>query len=212
MKQVRVMLADEHPVVRSGLHRYLDDLNNIIVIGNVTSGEQAYRDLPKLRPNVLLINASMPDMGGIETLNRILTRDCKAKVIVFTMDENITFATQALSMGAQGYLSLSDDCDILNKAIIEVAGGRKFLSDSMAKAIALRNMSGSDELIQDLTSREFEIFRLLVEGKVVEKIARLLNISHKTVANYQTVLKQKLGVNSAVELVRLAIRQGVIKP
>jgi len=212
MKQIRVMLADEHPVVRSGLRRSLDNLDNIIVVGDVISGEQAYQTITKLRPNVLLINASMHEIGGIETLHRILTRDSNAKVIVFTMDENITFATQALSIGAQGYLSLSDDHDSLNKAIIDVAGGRKFLSDSMAKKIALRTMSGSDELIQHLTSREFEIFRLLVEGRVVEKIARLLNISHKTVANYQTVLKQKLGVHNSVELVRLAIRTGVIKP
>lgn len=127
------------------------------------------------------------------------------------MHENAVFATQALSAGAVAYVAKSADADDLVKAIRAVAAGKHFLSAIMAQRIALQSMSGEDNPTQKLTTREFEVFRLIAEGMVVDEIADLLSISQKTVANYQTLLKQKLDVNSPVELVRIAIRQGIIE-
>jgi len=159
----------------------------------------------------LVMDMSMPGMGGLESLRRILTRFEDAKVIIFSMHENATFATQALTSGAAGYVAKSGDADDLVKAVLDVSSGKSYLSAGVAQKIALQSLSGDDNPTYKLTAREFEVFRFLAEGKVVDDIAKLLNIGQKTVANYQTLLKQKLGVNSPVELVRLAIRCGVIE-
>ena len=127
------------------------------------------------------------------------------------MHENATFATQALTSGAAGYVAKSGDADDLVKAVREVSTGKNYLGAELAQKIVLQSMSGNDNPTQKLTAREFEIFRLLAEGKVVDEIAKLLNIGQKTVANYQTLLRQKLEIQSPVELVRLAIRHGIIE-
>jgi DNA-binding NarL/FixJ family response regulator len=127
------------------------------------------------------------------------------------MYENAAFASQALAAGARCYVAKSGAADDLVRAVKEAFAGRGYLSSSVAQNIVLQTMSGTDDPTQKLSAREFEVFRMLAEGGNVEKIAETLRISQKTVANYQTILKQKLGVSSPVELVRLAIRHGVIE-
>jgi len=208
---IRVLLTDDHAVVRSGVRRLLEQYDGIEVIAEAESGEQAYQLFGEYLPDVLVMDMSMPGMGGLESLRRILTRFEDAKVIIFSMHENATFATQALTSGAAGYVAKSGDADDLVKAVLDVSSGKSYLSAGVAQKIALQSLSGDDNPTYKLTAREFEVFRFLAEGKVVDDIAKLLNIGQKTVANYQTLLKQKLGVNSPVELVRLAIRCGVIE-
>jgi len=153
----------------------------------------------------------MPGIGGLEALRRIRVRYSQAKVIMFSMHENATLAVQAMSAGAMGYVSKSGDANDLLDAIRQVVlSGKSFLSADMAQRIALQSVSGSDDPTRRLTVREFEVFRLLAEGLMLEEIAARLNLGHKTVANYQTVLKHKLGFSSSVELVRLAIKYNVI--
>ncbi|MBL1319987.1 MAG: response regulator transcription factor [Methylophaga sp.] len=208
---IRVLLTDDHAVVRSGVRRLLEQHDGIEVVAEAESGEQAYRVFGECLPDVLIMDMSMPGMGGLEALRRIIARYNNAKIIIFSMHENATFATQALTSGAVGYVAKSGDAEDLVNAVRLVAAGKNYLSADMAQKIALQSMSGDDNPTQKLTAREFEIFRLLAEGKVVDEIAKLLNIGQKTVANYQTLLKQKLEVNSPVELVRLAIRHGIIE-
>jgi len=210
-KSIRVLLTDDHAVVRSGVRRLLEQYDGIEVIAEAESGEQAYQLFGEYLPDVLVMDMSMPGMGGLESLRRILTRFENAKIIIFSMHENATFAMQALTSGAVGYVAKSGDADDLVKAILDVSSGKNYLSADVAQKIALQSLSGDDNPAHKLTAREFEVFRFLAEGKVVDDIAKLLNIGQKTVANYQTLLKQKLGVNSPVELVRLAIRCGVIE-
>ena len=156
------------------------------------------------------MDMSMPGMGGLEALRRILHRWSDARVIMFSMHENATYAIQSLTAGAMGYVAKSGNAEDLVKAVKEVASGKSFLSADMAQKVALQSLTGDDNPTQRLTSREFEVFRLLAEGKLVEEIAGRLNIGQKTVANYQTSLKQKLDIHSPVELVRLAMKYGVI--
>lgn len=211
MKEVRVMLADKYSVVRAGLLRTLEQHHNITVIGEVSSGEQAYQEFTNWQPDILIMNIALPNMSGLETLRRILTKHSKAQVIMFSMDENITLAAQSLTIGALAYLAMSEDQHNLIDAIAHAAEGQNFLTSQVAQKIALQSTTGQESIVQTLTSREFEIFRLIVEGAAIENVAQLLKISQKTVANYQTILKHKLGIHSPIELVRLAIKHGIIE-
>ncbi|KKN28330.1 hypothetical protein LCGC14_0855260 [marine sediment metagenome] len=207
---INVMLTDDHAVVRSGLCRLLEQNQDIKVVSEAESGEQAYQYYPQFSPDVLVMDMSMPGMGGLEALRRILNRWSNARVVMFSMHENATYAIQSLTAGAMGYVAKSGNAEDLVKAVREVAQGKSFLSADMAQKVAIQSLTGDDNPTQRLTSREFEVFRLLAEGQLVEEIARRLNIGQKTVANYQTSLKQKLDIHSPVELVRLAMKYGVI--
>jgi DNA-binding NarL/FixJ family response regulator len=207
---IRVMLTDDHAVVRSGLGRLLEQNPSIRVVGEADSGEAAYQSYPDIHPDVLVMDMSMPGMGGLEAMRRIINRWPKARIIMFSMHENATFAIQSMTSGALGYVAKSGQAEDLVKAVVEVARGNTFLSTEMAQKVAMQSLNGGDNPTQKLTSREFEVFRLLAEGKLVDDIAVSLNIGQKTVANYQTSLKQKLNIHSAVDLVKLAIKYGVI--
>jgi len=206
---ISIMLTDDHAVVRSGLRRLLEQYDNMNVIAEAESGEQAYQQFSKAMPDVLVMDISMPGIGGLEALRRIKQRYPQAKIIIFSMHENATFAVQALSAGAIGYVAKSSDAEDLVQAVKNAAKGISFISDSLAQKVSLHSLN-DDTPVQKLTPREFEVFRLLAEGKVVEEISSILNLGQKTVSNYQTTLKQKLQINSPVDLVRLAIQHGVI--
>jgi DNA-binding NarL/FixJ family response regulator len=135
----------------------------------------------------------------------------KAKILVLSMHEDLSFANQALKLGAKGYLIKNTLGDDLVKSIQAVSKGEVFLSDEIAKKIAVSSIDGDQDPIDTLSAREFEIFRLLAEGLEVGTIATTLNISSKTVSNYQTMIKQKLNINTPVELIRFAIKARVIK-
>lgn len=207
---IRIMLADDHAVVRSGLRRLLEQDNGVVVVGDAESGEQAYQLYHEYRPDVLVMDMSMPGIGGLEALRRILARDPHARIVIFSMHENAAFATQALSAGAKGYISKSGVAGDLLNAIREAVVGRTWISPAIAQQIALQNLTGEGDPVRKLSPREFEVFRMLAEGRSIEEIAAILRISQKTVANYQTLLKQKLGLTSSVELVHTAIRFGVV--
>ena len=157
------------------------------------------------------MDLSMPGMGGLEAIRRILMRYEKAKILVLSMHEDLSFANQALKLGAKGYLIKNTLADDLVKSIETVSNGEVFLSAEIAKKMAMQSISGDKDPIHELSAREFEIFRLLAEGLDIDGIASTLNISSKTVSNYQTMIKQKLDINSPVELIRYAIKTGVIK-
>lgn len=208
--KIRVVLVDDHNVVRSGLRRLLELGGDVEVVADANSGEQACDVYNQFQPDVLVMDLSMPGIGGLQALRRILSAAPKAKIIIFTMHESSTFATQALSSGASCYVAKSGLADDLLLAVREAAAGRTYISPNVAQKIVLQSISGELDPMQRLSPREFEVFRLLAEGLSIDDIAGTLNISQKTTANYQTLLKQKLGISNAVELVRLAIQHGVI--
>ena len=210
-KKINIILVDDHAVVRAGVRRLLEQEPLFDVIGEAESGEKAYQMFGELNPDVMVMDLSMPGMGGLEAIRRILMRDEKAKILVLSMHEDLSFANQALKLGAKGYLIKNTLGDDLVKAIEAISQGDIFLSDEIAKKIAVSSIDGGQDPIHDLSAREFEIFRLLAEGFEVDAIATTLNISSKTVSNYQTMIKQKLNIHTPIELIRFAIKAGVIK-
>lgn len=209
--KVTIVLVDDHAVVRAGVRRLLEQETLFEVIGEAESGEKAYKIFGELKPDVMVMDLSMPGMGGLESIRRILMRHERARILVLSMHEDLSFANQALKLGAKGYLIKNTLGDDLVKSIQMVARGEIFLSDEIAKKMAMQSTSGTEDPIDELSAREFEIFRLLAEGLEIDAIAAILNISSKTVSNYQTMIKQKLNINTAVELIRYAIKTGVIK-
>jgi two-component system, NarL family, invasion response regulator UvrY len=210
-KKINIILVDDHALVRAGVRRLLEQEPLFDVIGEAESGEKAYQLFGELNPDVMVMDLSMRGMGGLEAIRRILMRDEKAKILVLSMHEELSFANQALKLGAKGYLIKNTLGDDLVKAIEAISQGDIFLSDEIAKKIAVSSIDGGQDPINDLSAREFEIFRLLAEGLEVDAIATTLNISSKTVSNYQTMIKQKLNIHTPVELIRYAIKAGVIK-
>ena len=210
-KKTTIVLVDDHAVVRAGVKRLLEQEPLFEVIGEAESGEKAYQIFGELKPDVMVMDLSMPGMGGLESIRRILMRYEKAKILVLSMHEDLSFANQALKLGAKGYLTKNTLADDLVKSIETVTQGDVFLSDEIAKKMAMQSISGNEDPIHELSAREFEIFRLLAEGLDVDAIASKLNISSKTVSNYQTMIKQKLNINTPIELIRYAIKVGVIK-
>jgi two-component system, NarL family, invasion response regulator UvrY len=210
-QKVTIVLVDDHAVVRAGVRRLLEQETLFEVIGEAESGEKAYKIFGELKPDVMVMDLSMPGMGGLESIRRILMRHERARILVLSMYEDLSFANQALKLGAKGYLIKNTLGDDLVKSIQMVARGEIFLSDEIAKKVAMQSISGAEDPINELSAREFEIFRLLAEGLEIDAIAATLNISSKTVSNYQTMIKQKLNINTAVELIRYAIKTGVIK-
>jgi DNA-binding NarL/FixJ family response regulator len=203
--------VDDHAVVRAGVKRLLEQETSFDVIGEAESGEKAYQLFNELKPDVMVMDLSMPGMGGLEAIRRILMRHERAKILVLSMHEDLSFANQALKLGAKGYLIKNALADDLVKSIEMISKGEVFLSDEIAKKMAMQSISGDGDPIHELSAREFEIFRLLAEGFEIDAIAETLNISSKTVSNYQTMIKQKLNINTPVELIRYAIKAGVIK-
>jgi len=210
-KKVTIVLVDDHAVVRAGVKRLLEQEPLFEVIGEAESGEKGYQLFGVLKPDVMVMDLSMSGMGGLEAIRRIMMRHEKAKILVLSMHEDLSFANQALKLGAKGYLIKNTLGDDLVKAIETISRGEVFLSDEIAKKIAVSSIEGDQDPIHDLSAREFEIFRLLAEGLEVDAIATTLNISSKTVSNYQTMIKQKLNINTPIELIRYAIKAGVIK-
>ncbi|HSD60269.1 MAG TPA: response regulator transcription factor [Burkholderiales bacterium] len=208
--EIRVMLVDDHAIVRSGFRRLLEQTPGIVVAAEAASGEDAYQAFPGCLPDVTVMDLSMPGAGGLETIRRILARHPDARILVYSMHESAAFATQAMRAGACGYVTKASAPDVLVEAVKAATGGRAYLSPDMAQKIALDSVSGDRDPVQLLSTREFEVFRLLAEGRSTDDIAEALFLSHKTVANYATQVKQKLGVSTPVELFRLALKHRIV--
>lgn len=209
-RTIRILLADDHAVVRSGLRRLLEQRPGMEVIAEADRGEQAYQLYGAHRPDVVVLDLSMPGLGGMETIRRIMTRDPAARVVVFSMHENVAFATQALRAGARGYVVKTGNPEEFVQAVQEVACGKTYIGSTIAQKIAMQSVGGEGNPMTELSAREFEVFRLFAEGVDADGIASKLNISQKTVANNLTLIRQKLGVSTPIAMLRLAIRYGII--
>jgi DNA-binding NarL/FixJ family response regulator len=207
--RVRVLLVDDHAVVRAGYRLLLQNAPEIEVVAEADSGELGCRLFAELTPDVVIMDLTLPGIGGLEAIRRIVQRDSRAKVLVFSMHEDILFVEQALAAGARGYVTKSSAPRVLIAAVKQVAAGGQPLARDIAQRLKVARSRG-DSPLKELSTREFEIFCLLAEGLSSADIAKRLSLSHKTVANYGTQLKAKLGVGTVAELTRLAIRHGVV--
>lgn len=209
-KRVRVLLVDDHVVVRAGYRLLLQNAPEIEVIAEAETGEAACQRFAELAPDVVIMDLSLPGIGGLEAIRRIRMRDENARILVFSMHEDTMFVEQALAAGASGYLTKRSAPHVMVAAVKEIAKGGRHLDADIAERLAFQRVRGHDTPLTGLSTREFEIFCLLAEGRSASDIAKRLSLSYKTVANYSTQLKNKLSVATLPELTRLAIRHGII--
>jgi DNA-binding NarL/FixJ family response regulator len=205
----RVLLVDDHAVVREGYRRLLERETDIRVTGEAGTAAEAYRAFCSLLPDVVVLDISLPDVSGIEAMRRMLAREPHAHVLVFSMHEEPVFASRALKEGARGYITKASAPDVLVEAVRTVSAGEMYLSRDIAQALALKNLVETEATLEALSAREFEIVRLLVAGHTIASIARKLGLGYKTVANYQSAIRHKLGVATAAQLLRIAARSGL---
>jgi DNA-binding NarL/FixJ family response regulator len=210
-QRIRVMLVDDHAIVLEGYRRLLEKQQRIEVVAEATDSAAAYQLFKNERPDVVVTDISMPGRGGIDLIGMLRQFDSSVRVVVFSMHQSPAFALHAFQAGARAYITKSSKPLLLVQAIIEVFEGRSYISPDVSQTCAL--VSGvNDEPHASLSPREFEILRLVLDAKTAPEIASALNLSPKTVANYQSMIKQKLGVSSDIELLYLAISKRLVAP
>lgn len=209
--KIRILLVDDHAVVRAGYRLLLQQSERIEIIAEAETGEQACKLFTELNPDLALMDISLPGMGGLEAIRRIVRRDADAKVLVFSMYEDPVFVDQAVRAGARGYLTKNSAPELLLTAIEEIAAGGMYLDRDIAQRLAFQKARDETGPFSGLSTREFEIFCLLAEGLNAAEIAQRLSIGYKTAANYSAQIKNKLHVRTAAELVRLAIRHNIVQ-
>ena len=212
MGLTRILLADDHEVVRAGYRRLLESTSNLEVIAEVENGEEAYSQYCELQPDVVVMDLTMPGRGGLEASRRILAHDSAAKILVFSVHENEVMLNRAIDLGVLGYISKRSASQVMVEAIRKVAAGEMYVGQEMMPFLVKRKMSPDSELVAGLSTREFEVFRLLADSQSVNEIAKLLSLSPKTVGHHMTHIKSKLGISNIAGLTRLAIRLGIINP
>lgn len=208
---VTVLLVDDHAVVREGYRRLLERSSSIRVIGEAQDAQSAYLAFSERRPQVTVMDITLPGASGIEALRRIRARDADAQVLMFSMYEDPVFALRSMQAGARGYVTKASAPDVLVEAVLAIARGRQYISAEIAQKLALRSVSPTEDPSLLLSPREFEVLRLLAAGTPVGDIAVHLGLTPKTVANHQSILRQKLGAGSAIQLLQAAERLGIVK-
>jgi two-component system invasion response regulator UvrY len=209
---VSVLLVDDHAVVREGYIRLLERHGDIVVIGEAGDAATAHSLFCHLDPQIVVMDISMPGTSGIEAMRRMLHYKPDARVLVFSMHEDIIFVRRALQAGAFGYVTKASAPNVLVQAIHAIAGGKRYLSPEIAQKLALRDFATDKDAAGSLSAREFEVLRLLTQGQSITEIAQSLGLNAKTVANHQTVIKQKLGAESAIQLLTKAGQLGLMPP
>lgn len=203
---IRILLVDDHAIVREGYRSLLQKQPGMQVVGEAGDGNEAYACYRDTLPDVVIMDLTMPGLGGLEAITRIRQRHANAKILVFSMHQNAAFALQATRAGARGYITKSSEPEVLVRAIQEVHQGKMALSPDIAQALAIEKLGGAESVLSELTVREFEILRMLVSARSTDEIARALHISPKTVANFHYIIKRKLGVGTDIELMHSALK------
>ncbi len=205
-----IVLVDDHSVVREGYRAVLHKQPGLRVVAEAADGADAYRLFKQMRPDLVIIDLTLSGVSGIETIRRIRAWDPAARILVFTMHQNAAFAVQAIRAGARGYVTKTSPPDALVRAVHDVLDGRIALSPDIDHELALSRIAAQPAAADVLTPREFEVLQLLLAERTTDEIADALHLSPKTVANLRYLIKGKLGVGSDIELVLLALRQGLI--
>ncbi|MFL9610614.1 response regulator [Methylobacillus sp. Pita2] len=209
---IKVMLVDDHAVVRMGFKLLLESDQAIQVIAEAESGEQAIKLYQEYQPDVVVMDITMPGIGGLEAIDRIRAKDEHARVLVLSAHEDSVHPKRVLNAGAMGYLTKRSAAEELIKAIHTVAGGKMYLEANVAQQMAIQQISGQQNPVDILSDREFEVFMALAKGKTTNEIADTLSLSPRTVGTHLYNIKQKLNANNSAEIALIAMRSGLIDP
>jgi two-component system invasion response regulator UvrY len=206
------MLVDDHAVVRMGFRLLLEGATDLKVSAEADSGEEAVRSFAEVKPDVVVMDISMPGIGGLEAIDRILAREPQARILVLSPHEDLMHARRVLKAGAVGYLTKRSAAEALIHAIRQVAQGKTYLEPSIAQQLALQQLSGEKTPVDMLSEKEFKVFLALAKGKSVAEIADVMSLSPRTVGTHLYNIKQKLGASNSAELAIMAIRAGLVEP
>lgn len=210
---IRVLLVDHQELVRVGMQRLLDDMQQLCVVGEAASGEDAVQLSRSLKPDVVLMDAQIPGIGGLEATRRIARTRPGIAILVVTPQTDDLFPAQLLEAGASGYLTKHCSIEEIADAIRVVASGERYISADIARQMALSMLPGGEQSPFDrLSQRELQVMLMVAQGQNVHEISGHLCLSSKTVSTYRYRLFDKLGVDNDVELTRLAIRHGIVGP
>jgi len=213
MKPLRVLLADDHVLVRAGIHSLLNQLDGIDVVGEASNGREALELVEMHRPGVVLMDIDMPELNGLDATARIVSRFPSVRVIILSVHGTEEHVLQALRAGAAGYLLKNISPAELDHAIRSVNEGNNHITDSVAKHVVARLVEGARIGSPDrLTVRQREVLQLVAEGNTSKEIATKLGISVKTAESHRAELMQTLGIHDTAGLVRYAIRVGIVSP
>ena len=208
---ISVLLVDDHTVVRTGFRLLLESTPDVRVIAEADSGEAACRRYDETTPDIVVLDLSMPGIGGLETLRRIRARNHSARMLALSAHDDVMHARRALRQGALGFLSKRTAPETLLEAVRTVAAGQRYIDPRLAQEIALADVSGALSPVELLSEREFEVFMRLANGSAVQRIATELNLSASTVGTHLYNIKQKLQVSNQAELTLVALRAGLIE-
>jgi two-component system invasion response regulator UvrY len=209
---ISVLLTDDHELVRTGIRRLLEDSNQVKIVGEAECGEDSLQMAQTLKPDVILMDVNMPGIGGVETCRRILQRDAKQKIIILTVHNEQTFPKRLLEIGAKGYLTKDCGVDEMIKAIKQVNSGGSYIASSIAQQLALSLLPGNDiNPIDKLSRREFQVMLMISQGLTNADISDKLCLSPKTISTYRLRLLEKLDAQNEVDLIRIAVEQGMIE-
>ncbi|HEY8035222.1 MAG TPA: response regulator transcription factor [Methylobacter sp.] len=210
--KIKVILVDDHAVVRAGFRMLLSTESDINVIAEAERGEAACQLYLEQQPDVMVLDLSMPGIGGLESIRRICNRDSNAKILVFSVHDEVVYVDRAMKAGAKGYITKNSAPGILVTAIQKIAQGEIYIEQGLMKNVSLQNSEPDYQtLVDTLSAREFDIFLLLAKGLTAHKIADELCLGYKTVANYGTQIKSKLKVSTVAELAHIAMVLSMMK-
>lgn len=209
---IRVLLADDHSIVRAGLRRLIEESGDITVVAEAADGQEAIQQARNTSPDVAVIDISMPGMDGLEVVSQLHSYDPRLPILILTMHEEEQYVVRAIGVGAMGYVTKRSAPEALVKAIHKVHRGGRFLSDTAAEALAERMARGNEgaSLLDLLSNREIQVLRCLAMGKTNREIAQDYNLSIKTVDTYRSRVLSKLNLRNNAELSRFAIQNKLI--
>jgi two-component system invasion response regulator UvrY len=211
---IKVLLIDDHKLVRTGIRKILEESAGIQVVGEADDGEHGLELAKQLKPDVVLLDVSMPGIGGLEATRQLLEHDPSTKVIVVSVHAQEPVPGKLLEAGAFGYLTKGCAADEVVTAVRRVHGGERYLTAEIARALAFGAVGGrktSESPFELLSQREMQVMMMVTQGQSIQEISERLRLSPKTVSTYRYRLFEKLGVGNDVELTRLALRHGFVE-
>lgn len=206
---MNILIVDDHPIVRAGLSRLLRNARPDDMLHEVSSGKAALTAFRELQPDLVILDLNLPDIGGLEVVWRLRAQNAGARILILSMHHDVIYVSRALQTGARGYLSKHAAPEELLRAVQHVAAGGTYVEHDIAQELMLRQQEPASTSLENLSRRDLEILRQLIDGRQTAKIAESLGVSQKTIANRCTQIKSTLGASNTADLVRMALKAGL---